>query len=62
MLWQGTGGGGLATAEIYTAWPVPTGARESKITMANCGRAARLSEWVASGDETQKNSPYSAVA
>ena len=39
---------------MYTPWPVPTGARESKITMLSCGRATRLRECGASGDETQK--------
>jgi hypothetical protein len=41
---------------MYTPCPLPTGARESNITMAISGRAAMLRECRASGDETQKNS------
>jgi hypothetical protein len=47
---------------MYTACAWPTGARESKTTMLTSGRAAMLREWVASGDETQKNAVYSAAA
>jgi hypothetical protein len=33
---------------MYTAWPSPIGARESKTTMLTCGRVVRLREWSAS--------------
>ena len=42
-----------AKADMYTFCPRPTGARESKTTMATSGREAMLREWVASGDKTQ---------
>jgi hypothetical protein len=42
-----------ATPDVYTAWAVPMGVCELKMTMLACGRAAMLRECAASGDETQ---------
>jgi hypothetical protein len=41
---------------MYTPWPVPIATWESKTAMPTSGRTAMLREWVASGEETQKNS------
>ena len=42
-----------ATSAMYTACPVPIGARESKTTALTAGRTARLHECLASGSDTQ---------
>jgi hypothetical protein len=56
MCLQSAAEGGLS-AVMYTARPVPIGARESNTTMPTSGRAAMFCECSAPGDDTHTSSP-----